>query len=156
MANMEPFPFATVQELKDRWPDFPVGGESHAGVLLEDASQYILDVVPSASKASVSTRRRVVCAVVRRSMESSLPAGVSSMSETSGGVSMQFSASNPTGDFYLTKQEKKALGAGRQVAFGVRVAESRCDAHSEGCSLVFGAKYCSCGADIAGRHIQGL
>lgn len=148
MADVIPFPYATVEDLKVRWPDFPVGGETHAQVLLEDASQYILDVCPTAGNVSESTRRRIVCAVVRRSMEQGLPAGVSSMSETAGGVSMQFSASNPTGDFYLTKQEKKALGCGRQSAFGVQVAGFSTIRHQPWCNLAFGATYCSCGADL--------
>ncbi|MEV7644716.1 MULTISPECIES: Gp19/Gp15/Gp42 family protein [Actinomycetes] len=152
MADVIPFPFATVDDLKARWPDFPVGGEAHAEVLLEDASQYILDVCPSAGNAAEATRRRIVCAVVRRSMEQGLPSGVSSMSETAGGVSMQFSASNPTGDFYLTKQEKKSLGCGKQSAFGVQVAGGLGAQHQPWCNLAFGATYCSCGADLTGGY----
>ena len=46
MDEVTPFPFATVDELKARWPDMPAGSDDHAEVLLEDASQFILDVVP--------------------------------------------------------------------------------------------------------------
>src|SRR5690625_2304197 len=62
-------PFATVEELKARCPDMPAGAEEHAEVLLEDASQFILDVCPSAADVSAGTRRRIVCSVVRRSIE---------------------------------------------------------------------------------------
>ncbi|SEC98788.1 hypothetical protein SAMN04489745_3622 [Arthrobacter woluwensis] len=58
MADVTPFPFATVEELKQRWPDFPTGGEAAATVALEDASQFILDVCSGAANASASTRRR--------------------------------------------------------------------------------------------------
>ncbi len=56
---VERFPFATLQELKDRWPDFPVGADAHATVLLEDASQFILDTVPAAVDSDWKTLRRI-------------------------------------------------------------------------------------------------
>ena len=152
MADVETFPFATVQELKDRWPDFPVGGEDHAETLLEDASQFILDVYPSAVDVSPSTRRRVVCSVVRRAMQSDQAdmGGMASVSMTAGPYTTQQTAANPTGDFFLTKQEKLALGGGgRQKAYGVQIAgggDAIC--HRPWCSLNFGALYCSCGADL--------
>lgn len=147
MADVTPFPFATVDDLKARWPDFPVGGEAHAAILLEDASQYMLDVLPSTALASESTRRRIVCAVVRRSMSAG-DAGVESSQFTSGPFSMSNKSTNPHGDFYLTKQEKKALGFGRQSAFGVKIADTASLRHQPWCNLAFGALYCSCGADL--------
>ncbi|RLP70872.1 hypothetical protein D9V30_00085 [Mycetocola reblochoni] len=124
---VEPFPFATVDELKERWPDFPLGGEGHAAVLLDDASQYILDVCPSAASVSSSTRRRVVCAVVRRAMqaESNDLAGMESQQMTAGPYSQTYKPLNPHGDFYLTSQERKALGFGRQAAFEVDLLAGR-------------------------------
>lgn len=151
MADVVPFPFATVDELKERWPDFPAGAEQHAGTLLEDASQFILDVCPSASDVAETTRRRVVCSVVRRSMQSDQNdmGGMSNMSMTSGPFSVQQTSANPNGDFFLTKQEKFALGGGgRQKAFGVQVASTTGVHHRPWCSLMFGAAYCSCGADL--------
>ena len=156
MTEVFPFPFATLGELKARWPDFPVGADAHATVLLEDASQFILDTVPAAANANEATRRRIVCAVVRRSMPS--PGGldgVESYQESAGPFSHTFKPVNPSGDFYLTKAEKTALGAGVQKAFGVQIAGFTADIHAEWCSLNFGATYCSCGADIAGVPIFG-
>jgi len=151
----EPFPFATVQELRDRWPDFPAGGEQHASVLLEDASQFILDVAPSAETASPATRRRVVCAVVRRAMEAAAGdmTGMSQVQATTGPYSTSYTPANPHGDFYLTKLEKQALGVGRQQAYSVQVGPALTVTHAPWCSLNFGANYCSCGADIAGYPI---
>lgn len=151
MDEVEPFPFATVDELKNRWPDFPAGGEDHAETLLEDASQFIIDVCPSAADVSASTRRRVVCSVVRRAMQSDQNdmGGMSNMSMTSGPFSVQQTSANPNGDFFLTKQEKFALGGGgRQKAFGVKIADTGSVCHRPWCSLMFGATYCSCGADL--------
>lgn len=156
MAEVFPFPFATLLELQQRWPDFPVGADAHATVLLEDASQFILDTVPSAGLASESTRRRIVCAVVRRAIPSQGGYdGMESVQESAGPFSQTFKPVNPAGDFYLTKAEKQALGAGVQKAFGVQIAGFDAVVHAEWCSLNFGATYCSCGADIAGVPIFG-
>lgn len=151
----EPFPFATLSELKARWPDFPVGGDGHAEVMLEDASQFILDVAPSAANASESTRRRVVCAVVRRAMEAAAGdmGGVSQVQASTGPYSTSYTPTNPHGDFYLTKLEKQALGVGKQKAFSVQVGTTATSVHRPWCALAFGANYCSCGADIAGEPI---
>lgn len=148
---VDPFPFATLQELKARWPDFPAGADDHATVLLEDSSQFILDVCPTAETVDPATRRRIVCAVVRRSMQAAQQGmeGIQSESLASGPFSMSQTPSNPHGDFYLTKAERKALGEGKQKAFGATVASVRPLAnHRPWCSLAFGATYCSCGADL--------
>ena len=147
---VEPFPFASVQELQARWPDFPPGGEVHAETLLDDASQFILDTCAGAEAAAPATRRRVVCAVVRRAMQSSADVGLSSMSETAGPFSWQRSPANPHGDFYLTKQEKLSLGCGgAQRAFGVSIAGGAGLRHRPWCSLAWGDP-CSCGAVLTG------
>ena len=152
MANeTEPYPFATVDDLKARWPDIPPGAEEHAEVLLEDASQFILDVCPSAADVSAGTRRRIVCSVVRRSIEaqSSPGAGMSQFQATTGPFTNSYTPTNPHGDFYLTKAEKSALGCGRQRAFGVTVASvAVAEVHRPWCALMLGALYCSCGSDL--------
>lgn len=149
--EVTPFPFATVDDLKARWPDMPPGSDAHAEVLLEDASQFILDVVPAAANASEATRRRIVCAVVRRAIEAeSQPAGVDQYTATTGPFSTTYKPSSSGGGFYLTKQEKAALGSGEQKAFGVQIAGGPGACHRPWCSLMFGANYCSCGADLTG------
>lgn len=155
MPEVLPFPFATLQELKDRWPDFPTGADAHALVLLEDASQFILDTVSTAGNAVPATRRRIVCSVVKRSMESAAAdtAGFETFQQSAGPFSAGGKPVNPSGDFYLTKSEKKALGAGAQQAFGVQIAGFDVSPHLPWCNLNFGATYCSCGADIAGVPI---
>lgn len=153
MAEVLPFPFATLQELKDRWPDFPVGGDTYATTLLDDASQFILDTVPSSATADPKTRLRIVCAVVRRVMQADDNdlAGMENVQVGAG--PFQFSGKSSDTDFYLKKAEKVALGDGRQEAFGVKIAGFGCSAHLAWCALAFGATYCSCGVDIAGAPI---
>lgn len=155
MVEVLPFPFATLDELKQRWPDFPAGADAHANILLDDASQFILDTVPAAGGATESTRRRIVCAVVKRSMEAGAAdtAGLDTFQSGTGPFQFGGKVANPSGDFYLTKQERKALGDGKQQAFGVQIAGPLASVHLPWCNLNFGALYCSCGADIAGEPI---
>ena len=155
MADVTPFPFATVDDLKARWPDLPVGADAHAGVMLEDASQFILDTVPNAANAAEATRRRIVCAVVRRAMQTADDAGYASVQQATGPFSQTVTPVNPSGDFYLTKQERKALGDGSQKAFGIQVGNLFEVVHAPWCSINLGATYCDCGADIAGYPIFG-
>ena len=152
---VEPFPFATVDDLKARWPDFPLGADDHAEALLEDASQFMLDVVPTTADATEATRRRIVCSVVKRAMQSegSPMAGYESTQMGAGPFQATFKPLNGHGDFYLTKNEKLALGWRKGRAFGVQVAGFGSACHRPWCALAFKANYCSCGADIAGEPI---
>lgn len=112
-----PFPFASLDDLKKRWRDMPADLEGEAETSLEDASQFILDIAPAAKYAHVNTRRRIVCAVVKRSMQ--VPEdmlGMESNNMQAGPYMSQRRAVNPHGDFYLTKLEKQALGVGKQRA----------------------------------------
>lgn len=145
-------PFAEVADLKLRWPTFPVGGEAHAEVLLGDASQFILDTVPAAVNASEATRLRIVCAVVRRAMPAE-DVGIESIQHSAGPFAETIKPTNPNGDFYLTKAERQALGDGAQRAFGVSIGGTQSSPHVPWCNLNFGARYCSCGTDIAGEPI---
>lgn len=117
--------YATVQDLKDRWPDFPVGGESQAALLLWDASVEIDAICPDVQaridSGALNARipEMIVCDMVRRAM---IPAvagmvGVTSNQETVGPFNRSLSFSNPMGDLYTTKKERKLLGCGSQKAF---------------------------------------
>lgn len=124
MVEVLPFPFAEVADLKARWAEFPTGGDAHATVLLEDASQFMLDAYPESANVSVNTRKRIVCAVVRRAMqvESLGIDGMESVSIGTGPFSDAFKPLNPHGDFYLTEQEIRSLGLGKgrkQSAFSI-------------------------------------
>lgn len=112
--------FATVDDLHDRWPDMPPGSDQLAATLLLDASQFIVDAYPSAVDAPQLTLKRIVCAVVRRSMQAPEDlTGLESSNVQAGSFMSQRRPVNPHGDFYLTSQEKRALGVGRQRAFEV-------------------------------------
>lgn len=149
--------FAVVNDLKDRWPDFPPGGEKHAEVLLADATDFILAEVPEAVNAPEATLRRVTCSVVRRAMQAGMEAlsGVASYTESTGPFSETYRPVNPNGDFYLTRAEKRSLGARSQVAFGANVAGCGQTPHGQACALNFGATYCDCGLALFGEVRSG-
>lgn len=124
--------FADVQDLKDRWPDMPPGSESYAATLLDDASQFIVDTVPTAMEAPANTRKRIVCAVVRRSMQGPGEAlGMEQVQQSAGPFQFSHRPVNPHGDFYLTRLEKKALGDGKQRAFEVDLLAGSRRLHDE-------------------------
>lgn len=149
-------PFASVDDLKARWPDFPTGADKTAQTMLEDASEFILDVCPAATQARPGSRRRIVCAVVRRAMQAgaSGQVGISQGSTSVGALSQSWTAANPNGDFYLTKQELKALGGGgRPKAFGIKIADSSglLIGHQQWCDTVLARSWpCSCGVALSG------
>lgn len=113
-------PFATADDLEERWPDMPAGSSGYADTLLLDASQFIVDTVSTAMSASANTRKRVVCAVVKRAMQNPIElSGMESVQQGAGPYQQTSRPVNPHGDFYLTGQEKRALGWGRQESFVV-------------------------------------
>lgn len=127
-----PFPFATLGELKKRWRGMtPEQGED-AEFALEDASQFILDIAPAAKYAHPNTRRRIVCAVVKRSM--AIPdeyEGLSNVQMGAGPYQRSGTVANAHGDFYLTRLEKKALGVGKQRAGEVDMMAGSRRVHEE-------------------------
>lgn len=127
MSAVEPFPFATVDELRQRWPAMPDRDQAYLEAQLEDASQFIIDIVPAAAKAAESSRRRVCCQVVRRALEAETQnlAGLESVQTSAGPFQDTYKPLNPHGDFYLTAQEKKALGGVSQKAGAVDMLGAR-------------------------------
>lgn len=130
--GVEPFPFATLSELRLRWPDMPEGIEDEAEAALEDASQFILDVVPSAVDVSPITRRNTVIAVVKQALR--MPDelhGMESVQQSTGPFSYTTRLANPHGGFYLTTLQWKSLGGGRQRAFSPDLLAGSRRAHED-------------------------
>lgn len=120
----EPLKFATADDLRARWPDMPSGSDEHANVLLEDASQFMIDAYPTCMQASANTRKRIVCAVVRRAMQTDADSmvGLESIQVGTGPFQDTAKPVNPHGDYYLTEQEIRSLGLGKgrkQSAFQI-------------------------------------
>lgn len=122
-------PWATPADLAARWRPLAPGEAERARVLIGDAQSLIQDECPRWAAASAATRRRVVCAVVKRAMAGPLAdeglTGVTATTETTGPFSQQVTFSNPSGDMYLTRAEKRALGTGRPRAHEVDLLAGR-------------------------------
>lgn len=127
MALTVPPAFATVPELAVRLQrTFTTGQAEQAAVLLEDASQKILDAdkrgVLDDLTTPTNTLKRIVCAMVGRAMPAETASAGPPVTQTSwsaGPWSAQSTFATPSGDLYLTKAEKIELGFLRQRAGGV-------------------------------------
>lgn len=116
--------YATTADLEARWRPLSSSEGPIAETLLEDASLIVDSFKPDAdpSKAKI-----VVCAMVKRAM--AVPAGgdgVTSISQAVGPFSRSTSFSNPMGNLYLTKVEKRMLGI-RGRAFTVDLMTGEVD-----------------------------
>lgn len=118
--------FATVAQLEKRWRPLTDAEKVRASVLLGDATQQVLIEATGiverieAGKLDPSVPERVVCDMARRAMLAGVdqPA-FTNFQETAGPFSQSGTFANPTGDLYLTKTEKRLLGANRQRAFSI-------------------------------------
>lgn len=113
-------PFATVADLEARWHALTPDEQAQAEALLADAADLIMSECPRYMEASAATLKRVACAMVKRAMINGDNAmGVTQTQQTAGPFSQMFSYSNPSGDLYLTKAEKRSLGCGVQIIWSV-------------------------------------
>lgn len=85
-------------------------------VLLGDASALI-DALPGFAlhpddETQAANLTRVTCSVAHRSMTSGDLDGVTQYSQTAVGYSAQLTYANPSGDLYITSQERRSLGLG--------------------------------------------
>ena len=106
--------FAQVSDIEARWRDLSTSEETRAGVLIDDASAMLsslVDVDPNDSEQAARLKA-VCCNMVIRAMSAteSDMFGVSQSSMTAGPYTQSMSYSNPSGDMYLTKMEKRMLG----------------------------------------------
>ena len=106
--------FAVVSDIEERWRDLSADEEARASVLIDDATAILSSLVKvDKSDADQSELLTTVCCnmVIRAMSASSFDSfGVSQSSITAGPYTQSFSYSNPSGDMYLTKLEKKLLG----------------------------------------------
>ena len=105
--------FADVSDLESRWRELSTDEEARANVLLGDASALsALVKVDSSDYEQSELLKMVCCDMVIRAMSATAADtfGVSQTSMTAGPYTQSFSYSNPSGDMYLTKLEKRLLG----------------------------------------------
>lgn len=120
--------YAEVADLVARWRPLTAAETATAEVLLADASAIIRAEVPGIAGRLIADPptideellRVVTCAMVKRAMLASVTGdGVSQQSQTAGPFSQQVTYTNPMGNLYLTKAERKLLSGGSQQAFTV-------------------------------------
>lgn len=112
--------YATVGDLKEIWPDFPVGADAHAAVMLKYASALMRAECPTAAGVDPEILRLVCCEVVKSAMKMpEADPNLASMNMTAGPFSQQLSFRADADDLYLTRKHKRLLGCGRQRAFSI-------------------------------------
>ena len=106
--------YATVSDIESRWRALSQDEQSRASVLIDDASAMLTALVnvDSDDQEQAYLLKQVCCSMVIRAMSATEADsfGASQMSMTAGPYSQSWSYSNPTGDMYLTKLEKRLLG----------------------------------------------
>ena len=105
--------YAEVSDIEARWRSLSDDEKSRAGVLIEDASAMLAALVDvDANDQQQAELLNTVCCnmVIRAMAQSNMDTfGVSQSAITAGPYTQSFSYSNPSGDMYLTKLEKKLL-----------------------------------------------
>lgn len=108
--------FASVYDLEQRWCDLTSAEEAQAAVLLEDATAYLMALVPvdMGNDEQLGLLKVVCCNMVKRAMTSAAGGvfGIEDATATMGPFSQRVEYANPTGDMYVTKAERAMLGIG--------------------------------------------
>jgi hypothetical protein len=117
--------YAIITDLESRWRTLSTAEKTRATTLLDDAAVRLdAECPPSDPIDDADARKIVSCEMVKRAM--SAPGGVDAIGVTSiqtgaGPFQQTQQFTNPTGDLYMTKGDRKLLRCGRQVAFTVRM-----------------------------------
>ena len=120
MAELADPPFATVNDMVDRYGELSEADAARAATVLEDVSYFIIAELPygwETREKTLMLLKPITCAVANRALHSRTAyasLGASQMSLTTGQVTQQVSFSNPYGDIRLTQDEKRRLGISRQ------------------------------------------
>lgn len=109
--------FATIHDVEAGWRVLTDAESERASVLLERASARIIKAFRDAGaeydlgdEVQATLLCDVCCNMVRRVVASNNDYGYSSVSQTAGSYSEQFTYANPSGDMELTEREKSLLG----------------------------------------------
>lgn len=123
------FPYATVEDLKAVWADFPAGAESFAQKKLEYASQLILDNFQGREiRVGAKTLERITVAMVMRAMgaeSQNMPLGAESYQMGAGPYQGTARYGEGIAELYLKKRERQELGLVEQEAFSIDLLGNR-------------------------------
>lgn len=108
--------FATVDEYRMRYPDDKSGDKRLEALLIDATAQIQMELrkhgvkIVTEDELQMASLMRITCSVVHRITLSDAIGPVSQRSETGGPYTINVSPSNPNGDQFLTKQERRELG----------------------------------------------
>lgn len=106
--------YAEVSDIEARWRELSTDEQARAAVLIDDASAMLdsLVAVDDEDDKQAALLKTVCCSMVIRAMSATEADsfGANSMSMTAGPYIQSWTYSNPIGDMYLTKMEKRLLG----------------------------------------------
>lgn len=120
---MSGVPFATLEDLCARLPleDVDVATDARVKILLQDATDLIIYRCPGWKNAPKTVLTAVTCRVVLRAIRKR-PAGVAGdatqLTQTTGPFSLSTSWANPSGDLFLTKQDRDDVNGVSASFFG--------------------------------------
>lgn len=117
MAEQTPWPYATADDLRSRWPEMSDGAEELAGALIEDASAMLDAMEPFGgepeggwSERQLSGLRAVCCEMVRTAMAADGDAcGGTQFTVTAGPYSQTTTYQGAAGSLFVTKAQKRRL-----------------------------------------------
>lgn len=119
-------PFATQADLELSWPSISPSQLEDAPQKLVEASLIIRALRPGIDRAILdgdmdpALPKMVVCGMVKRAMKTpDAGDGIGTTQQTAGPFSQSFTYTNPDGNLYLSKLDKKLLGIGAATAFMV-------------------------------------
>ena len=117
--------FAAVSDIEARWRILDADEAARASTLLDDASAMLGSLIPEydvADTAYLVLLQLVCCNMVIRAMSATEADsfGASNMSMTAGPYTQSWTYSNPTGDMYITKFEKRLLGISSSYIGSIR------------------------------------
>lgn len=100
-----------VDDLQKRYRTLTAEELARADVLIEDAEAFIAAQGVDLDEVPVEVLVPIVCSMVRRVIpQEGGGAAIDSEQITAGPFSQTYKFSNPTGDMYMTKAEKRMLG----------------------------------------------
>ena len=113
-------PYATTDDLAKRWRELTDEEAEVAETYLSDAENMLKRLIPNFEmKVIDETFKEVLiaieCGMVKRALMNNLDQlGVSQHTITAGSYNENITYANPSGDMYLTKNEKRLLGISQQ------------------------------------------
>lgn len=105
--------FADVSDIEARWRALDAAEQTRASALIEDASAMLESLVQvnGEDEEQAKLLNMVCCSMVIRAMSATPDAfGVTNATVTAGPYSQSMTYSNPSGDMYLTRMERRLLG----------------------------------------------